>query len=126
MKDEFLRDIDHVVCYQSKVGYNKWLSPSTEEEIKRAAKDGVCVVIVPISFVSEHSETLVEIDIDYKIMAKKYQIPKFIRVKTQGDDNIFVESLSSLCVKLLTHKKVFSKIKTCPNKFCFCINNNNG
>ncbi len=122
MKDKLLKDIDYSICYQSKVGYNKWLSPSTEEEIKRAAKDGLGVVIVPISFVSEHSETLVELDIDYKNLAKKYKTKGFFRVKTQGDSNIFVESLKSMCLKSSVSKKEYDKERLCSKKFCFCIN----
>jgi ferrochelatase len=122
MNDKFLKDIDYSVCYQSKVGYNKWLSPSTEEEIKKAAKDGLGVVIVPISFVSEHSETLVELDIDYRNLAEKYKTNGFFRVKTQGNNNIFVESLKAMCLKSSISKKEYSKDRLCSNKFCFCVN----
>lgn len=122
MKDKFLKDIDYSVCYQSKVGYNKWLSPSTEEEIQKAAGDKVGVVIVPISFVSEHSETLVELDMDYKNLAKKHGTKGFFRVKTQGSDDIFVESLKIMCLKSSISKKEYSKDKLCSEKFCFCVN----
>ena len=54
------------VCYQSRVGPLAWLGPSVEEELRRAGRDRVGVVVVPISFVSEHSETLVELDRDYR------------------------------------------------------------
>src|SRR5439155_2599973 len=56
---------DWRVCYQSRVGPLAWLGPSVEEELRAAGRDGVAVVIAPISFVSEHSETLVELDRDY-------------------------------------------------------------
>jgi ferrochelatase len=125
MTDESLKDMDWVVCYQSKVGYNKWLSPATEDEIKRAAKDGVGIIIVPISFVSEHSETLVELDIYYKMLAQKQNIKHFLRVKTQGDDNIFIESLKSICLKSSDYSKGISQDMICPNKYCFCIKNGN-
>jgi len=55
-------DLDWVVCYQSRVGPLEWIEPSTEAEIRRAGTDGVPIVICPIAFVSEHSETLVEIE----------------------------------------------------------------
>ncbi|MBM3566927.1 MAG: ferrochelatase, partial [Alphaproteobacteria bacterium] len=54
---------DWVVCYQSRVGPLEWIGPSTESEIARAGRDGVPVVVAPIAFVSEHSETLVELDV---------------------------------------------------------------
>ena len=52
------------VCYQSRVGPLAWIGPSVEEELRRAGRDRVGVIVVPISFVSEHSETLVELDRD--------------------------------------------------------------
>lgn len=52
-------DFDDVVCYQSRVGPLKWIGPYTEDEISRAGKDKKSLVVVPVSFVSEHSETLV-------------------------------------------------------------------
>jgi len=86
-------DIDYVVCYQSKVGPLKWLQPTTEAEIKRAASDKVSVVVVPISFVSEHSETLVELDIDYKDLAESLGIPFYGRVPTLSCHPLFIEAL---------------------------------
>ena len=66
---------DYVLCYQSRVGPLAWIGPSTDEEIRRAGKDNVPVVVVPITFVSEHSETLVELDIDYKALAARAGVP---------------------------------------------------
>src|SRR5581483_3136248 len=62
---------DWVVCYQSRVGPLEWIGPSTEAEIRRAGKDGVPVLVAPIAFVSEHSETLVELDIEYRHLAEE-------------------------------------------------------
>ena len=59
-------DLDCVVCYQSRATPQKWLGPSTEAEIDRAAHDKVALLVVPIAFVSEHSETLVELDVEYR------------------------------------------------------------
>ena len=61
--------LDWSVCYQSRVGPLKWIGPSTDAEIRRAGADKVSVVLYPLSFVSEHSETLVELDIDYRHLA---------------------------------------------------------
>ena len=75
---------DWTLCYQSRVGPLKWIGPSTDDEIRRAGRDKVPVVVVPIAFVSEHSETLVELDIEYRHMAEREGVPFFIRVPTVG------------------------------------------
>ena len=67
---------DWTICFQSRATPEKWLSPSTDQEIERAARDGVAVVVVPIAFVSEHSETLVELDIDYRALAERLRRPR--------------------------------------------------
>ncbi len=58
--------LDWQVCYQSRVGPLEWIGPATDAEIRRAGAEGVPLVVAPISFVSEHSETLVELDRDYR------------------------------------------------------------
>jgi hypothetical protein len=58
--------LDWVVCYQSRVGPLAWIGPATDAEIRRAGAGGVPLVVAPISFVSEHSETLVELDLEYR------------------------------------------------------------
>ena len=63
------KDLRHTICYQSKVGPLKWIGPSTEDEIIKASKNKETIVLIPIAFVSEHSETLVELDIEYKYIA---------------------------------------------------------
>ena len=91
-----LGGIDWSVCYQSRVGPLKWIGPSTESEIARAAADGKAIVLYPLSFVSEHSETLVELDIDYKRLAAEAGVPVYIRVPTVGTHPKFIESLGRL------------------------------
>jgi ferrochelatase len=93
--------IDHRVCYQSKVGPLKWLEPSLEEELKKAAKDQAPVVVVPVAFVSEHSETLVELDRDYKAFATEQKIPFYSRVPALGAHPLFAQAL----VELITRRK---------------------
>lgn len=93
--------VDYRVCYQSKVGPLKWLEPSLEGELKNAAKDQVPVVVVPVSFVSEHSETLVELDLDYKTFAEEQKIPFYGRVPALGGHPLFVQALA----ELITRKK---------------------
>ncbi len=91
------KNIDFKVCYQSKVGPLQWTSPSLDHEIRRAALDKKNVVIVPISFVSEHSETLVELDIDYKKLAEDLAIKHYVRVPALNLDGHFIKSLTQIC-----------------------------
>ena len=91
-----ISDLDWVVCYQSRVGQLEWLGPYTEHELERAARDEVGVVIVPIAFVSEHSETLVELDIDYRQRAERLGVPSYRRVPALGTDAGFVAALAAM------------------------------
>jgi ferrochelatase len=88
--------LDWSVCYQSRVGPLKWIGPSTEAEIARAGAEGRSVVIYPLSFVSEHSETLVELDIDYRALAAKVGVPTYVRVPAVGTHPRFIEGLARL------------------------------
>jgi ferrochelatase len=91
-----LGEIDWSICYQSRVGPLKWIGPSTDAEIRRAGVDRVAVVVYPLAFVSEHSETLVELDIDYRHLAEKTGVPTYIRVPTVGTHPLFIEGLARL------------------------------
>lgn len=88
--------VENVVCYQSKVGPLKWLEPSLEQELKRAGQDKVPVIVVPVSFVSEHSETLVELDRDYRSLAEAMGIPFYGRVPALGDHPAYMRALAGL------------------------------
>ena len=88
--------IDWRICYQSRVGPLEWIGPSTEAEIERAGQDGVAVVLVPIAFVSEHSETLVELDIEYRKLAEEMGVPRYLRVPTVDAGAHFIDGLASL------------------------------
>jgi protoporphyrin/coproporphyrin ferrochelatase len=90
------RGLDWVVCYQSRVGPLAWLAPSVGDELRRAGRDQVAVVVAPISFVSEHSETLVELDRDYRRLARSCDVPGFWRVLTVGTDPRFIAALAEL------------------------------
>jgi ferrochelatase len=81
---------------QSRVGPLKWIGPSTEAEIQRAGADKVGVVLYPVSFVSEHSETLVELDIDYRRFAEIDGVPIYVRVPTVGTHPLFIAGLARL------------------------------
>jgi protoporphyrin/coproporphyrin ferrochelatase len=88
--------LDWRVCYQSKVGPLAWLGPSVEEELHQAGRDGVAVVLAPVSFVSEHAETLVELDVDYRRVAESCGVPVYRRVPTVGTDPRFIAALADL------------------------------
>jgi len=89
-------DLDWVVCYQSRVGPLKWIGPPTEAEIARAGQDGRDVVLTPIAFVSEHSETLVELDITYAETAKAAGVATYVRVPALGTAPAFIAALADL------------------------------
>jgi ferrochelatase len=91
-----LGGVDWSVCYQSRVGPLKWIGPPTDSEIRRAASDGTSVVLYPLSFVSEHSETLVELDIEYRHLAEQAGVPKYVRVPTVGTHPHFIHGLANL------------------------------
>ncbi|GAA0598637.1 ferrochelatase [Craurococcus roseus] len=88
--------LDHQVCYQSRVTPQRWIGPSTEEALETAAEDKVAVLVCPIAFVSEHSETLVELDVEYREAAHKLGVPGYFRVPTQNSDADFIASLAAL------------------------------
>lgn len=88
--------LDCVVCYQSRVGPLAWLGPATDEEIRRAGDEGVALVVAPIAFVSEHSETLVELDRDYRRLAENCGVPAYHRVPTVGTHPRFIAALAEL------------------------------
>lgn len=115
--------LDWVNCYQSRVGPMEWIGPSTDAEIKRAGQDGVPILIVPMAFVSEHSETLVEIEIEYRHLAKECGVPHFTRVPTVGTNPIFISGLAGLVQQTLAAKTPLcshSGGRICPSNFSGC------
>lgn len=98
-------DLDWVVCYQSKVGPMAWIGPATVDELKRAAADRQPVVVVPLAFVSEHSETLVELDIEYRSLALAWGVPAYVRVPAVGTAAEFIDGLAGLVERAVTKKE---------------------
>jgi len=92
-------ETDHRVCYQSKVGPQKWLTPKLEAEIQNAANDNTGVIVVPISFVSDHIETILELDIETKELAHILGVPFFIRVESMNDYHTYIDCLKSIVLK---------------------------
>ncbi len=119
LKDKLGQDFDWTVCFQSKVGPLKWLEPSTEHELERAGQDNVNVVLIPIAFVSEHSETLVELDIEYKELADEAGVPHYGRVPTLTTDGRFIQSLVDEISKT---NEGWKSEAPCPQNFgkCYC------
>jgi ferrochelatase len=88
--------LDWRLCYQSRVGPLAWLGPATDLEIRRAGQDRVPLVVAPIAFVSEHSETLVELDLDYRKIAAESGVPSYCRIPTVSTDPGFIAALAAL------------------------------
>ncbi len=114
---------DHVICYQSRVGPLEWIGPSTEAELARAARDKVAAVVTPIAFVSEHSETLVELDIEYRKKAEELGVPDYLRVPTVATDETFIGGLGTLVEDALSRPPGVSPrggARLCPAAFAGC------
>ncbi len=107
---------DWQVCYQSRVGPLKWLGPSTVEAITAAAEAGKGVVVCPIAFVSEHVETLVELDHEYGALAKAAGCPAYVRVPALGVEPGFVGSLAKIAADALARAP---EVETaCGGRWC--------
>jgi len=119
LKDE---NLDYIISYQSRVGPLKWIGPSTDEMIIKYSKENKGIVIVPVAFVSEHSETLVELDIEYKKLAEKNGCSFYKRVPALGVEENFIKGLTQLVLQKETKNEFVSSIK-CPEKYkkCPCL-----
>ena len=118
-----IENLDWILSYQSRVGPLKWIGPSTEDVIIENSRLGKKIVLVPIAFVSEHSETLVELDIEYKELADKNGCTNYVRVPALGTNKNFISSLSSLVINKEKNKfseNLFPPKIRCPNKFIKC------
>ena len=121
-----IENLDWVLSYQSRVGPLKWIEPSTKNIIIENAKLGKHIVIVPIAFVSEHSETLVELDIEYKKLAQQNGCDKYTRIPALGINDVFIKSLFNLIINKNENQfnnKIFTPKNKCPSNFekCFCL-----
>ena len=121
-----IENLDWVLSYQSRVGPLKWIGPSTDNIIIENSKLGKHIVLVPIAFVSEHSETLVELDIEYKELADKNGCKNYTRVPALGTNKDFIKAMSELIIKKNNYNfdgKLFPPKIRCPNTFnkCPCI-----
>lgn len=118
-----LPGLDWQVCYQSRVGPLEWIGPATEAEIHRAGADGVPLVVVPLAFVSEHSETLVELDIEYGALATESGVPAYARVSTVQSSPAFIDGLAGLVRQTLSNGAALQaeqQQRVCPGQFGNC------
>ena len=119
-------NLDWVLSYQSRVGPLKWIEPSTDDVIIENSKIGKHIVLVPIAFVSEHSETLVELDIEYKKLATDNGCNEYTRVPALGTNENFILAMSELIINKDTYKiseNFYPPKIQCPSNFkkCHCL-----
>jgi ferrochelatase len=108
---------DYTLAYQSRVGPVEWLKPYTEDALKELGQQGIKdILVVPISFVSEHIETLQEIDIEYREIAAEAGIENFMRVPALNTHPIFIDSLAHLVVDSLDDTPCTFEQLTHPKK----------
>lgn len=89
--------ISYSISYQSKVGYGKWLTPDTKETIRKLFYQGVRkIIVVPVSFICEHYETLYQIDFEFKNFAINLGYKKFVMMKALNDNPELVRSLADI------------------------------
>lgn len=88
--------VESVVCYQSRATPQKWLEPNVVDEITKAGKAGVGVVVVPVAFVSDHIETLVELDIENRHIAEHANVPVYVRARVANSDPAFIHALAQI------------------------------
>jgi ferrochelatase len=122
-----IENLDWILSYQSRVGPLKWIGPSTEDIIVENSKIGKHIVLVPIAFVSEHSETLVELDIEYKQIADANGCKDYTRVPALGINEDFIKAMSELIIKKNEYKfseNLYPPKIQCPSNFkkCPCLN----
>ena len=117
-----MKGLDWRVCYQSRVGPLAWIGPATDAEIVRAGAEGKGVIVVPIAFVSEHSETLVELDQDYSHLAQRSGVPDYRRVPTAGVAERFIAGLADLALRAARSDTPVTcgEGRICPKDFARC------
>ncbi len=107
-------DWDWTLCYQSRVGPLQWLGPSTPQAIAAAAAEGLGVLVDPVSFVSEHVETLIELDRDYAALARRAGAPCYLRAPTVGVGADFIDGLAAAVARALKRPGAAPDGAPCP------------
>ena len=106
------------ICYQSRVGPLKWIGPATDDAIRKAASDGKAILVAPIAFVSEHIETLVELDIDYRHVAEEAGAKIYTRAPALGVEAGLIETLADLVEETLADSSPAPVRSSCGNRIC--------
>ena len=108
------------LTFQSRVGPLAWIGPATDAEIRNAGREAKGVIVVPIAFVSEHSETLVELDIEYALLARESGVPDYQRVPTVSSHPLYISSLADLVEQALEEDADFVGARQCPQSLKRC------
>lgn len=127
VKDKLPSNWEVEICYQSKVGPLEWIGPSTDDSIKKAGAEGKNLLVSPIAFVSEHIETLVELDDEYAELADEAGIKVYLRAPALGIAEEFISSLASLVKSAVLSKTDIlssSDTRICPKNWSKCPNTN--
>lgn len=114
---------DHLTCFQSKVGPLEWIKPATEDAVREAADEGKHIILSPIAFVSEHIETLVELDEEYRELAGEHGAAGYTRVPALGTREDFITALARLTLDALQGRvglKPPNGKVICPAEFGRC------
>ncbi len=115
--------LDSVLCYQSRVGPLRWIGPSIDDEIRRAGTEGVGLLVAPVAFVSEHSETLIELDGEFRHLAGQVGVPTYLRAPTVSLAPDFIAGLARLVeAGFGAAETVASAVgyRQCPRGFSAC------
>ena len=106
------------VCYQSRVGPLKWIGPPTDDAVRRAAGDGKSILLCPVAFVSEHIETLVELDEEYRELAHEAGASVFMRAEALGVEPGFIGALANLVEDALADEDPSPIRSHCGGRIC--------
>jgi ferrochelatase len=115
-----IMDLDWRLTFQSRVGPLAWIEPATDVEIRNAGNEAKGVIVAPIAFVCEHSETLVELDIEYAGLARHSGVPDYLRVPTVGAHPLFISALAGLVEQALDADADLARARSCPGSFERC------
>lgn len=113
------------VCYQSRVGPLEWIGPSTDGEIRKAAAAGEAILLAPVAFVSEHIETLVELDEEYRHLAEAGGCKTYLRAPALGTDADFISCLADQVEGALSDDQLLRSAcggRICPANWSGCPN----
>ncbi len=114
--------LDWRLTYQSRVGPLKWIGPATDAEIRAAGSEGKGLIVVPIAFVSEHSETLVELDIEYGKLARETGVAHYLRAPTVSTQPVFIAGLAELVMHAMKSDRPVTCAdgRICPRSAARC------